>query len=135
MYTNAIKTCISIGKLNSSPELLQILMKTANLTLNNDFQAHLIRFTEIFDGLLIASGSCAISSWTIEFVVLCSKYIQSNIFEVRCAIIKYYLDVLNYDYNSFIVHQKIIWNSFGFLSSKYFLENDIESEGKDFIIF
>lgn len=126
---NCTKTCVALGK--KEPTLVcDELIKALNTRLNENNSEILIRFIQIFDELLLSSESVqSLAHWTDKFVLFCSDYIQSVNFELRCAIINYYINVLNGDFSSFIHNQKNIWDRFN-LSQKTQSDCNLELEGK-----
>ena len=127
---NAIKTCIFLGKNWLSmvcPCLVQAVKEKVKVS-----DANIIsRFVEIFDTFVITlKTGDSISSWTREFSLLCLEYVSGDNFEAKCTIINYFINILNYDSESFFCNQKTIWAKFK-LSGKVFKECDMEAEGKN----
>ena len=93
------------------------------------------RFIEIFDELLVQlKNSSDLSSYTSKFCLFCSKYILNSPFEVKISIFNYYIDVLSYDRNSFILNQQYILNTSTLSAQSEILDSDVGAEGKSYCI-
>lgn len=124
---NSIKTCVFIGKIDV-PLICDALINTAHRRINSENYLVLVRFLEIFNSLLFElKNDPSLSPQTELFALYCSKFIQSDIYELRCSITSYYLEILTYDYCAFTKNQKEIWESFN-LPSKIFSDSDLETE-------
>ena len=73
-------------------------------------------------------NSSSLSVWTQKFSIESIKFSNDPHFEVRCAAITFYYDVLRIDPTCFLCIQEQIWEGF-YLSQKIFEDFNIESEG------
>lgn len=117
-----------MGKINVSV-VCAALINAAELRINTQNIISLVRFVEIFDSMLCdIKNSAYLSPWTELFSRYCSKFISSELLEIKCSIINYYINILAFDYNAFIKNQKELWSAFN-LPNKTFLNTDLEAEG------
>lgn len=124
---NSIKTCVFIGKIDAC-FICDALIKTAHMRINPQNSLILLRFLEIFNCLLHElKTDPSLSPWTESFALYCCKFIRSDIYELKCSITNYYMDILTHDYRAFTKNQKQIWESFN-LPCKIFSDLDLETE-------